>query len=246
MFPRHRLRTIFLALGLAVLGGAGGLILMDQIIMPLVVGKHRGHAIVPNLIHLSPPEAKMALEREGFGIEKEGEAFCDSVAAHKICFQRPQAGKEVKKGRTIYYKVSMGSELSTVPVLLGKTLRQAQLNLGSIGLKTGHIRYVFDDTAATDHVIGTTPAAGSSVSRGMEVDLLVSQGVEPTEAMVPNLVGLSYDESERLIKKVGLKVGSVSYQPRRELMSETVISQSLAPGSKVEREREIDLVVSSR
>jgi len=246
MFPHPKLRTILLAFGVAVLGLAAGLIVMDRLVMPLVVGKHRGHAIVPNLIRLSPPQAKMTLEREGLEIEKEGEEFCDSVDAHKICFQRPAAGKEVKKGRTIYYKVSRGSELSTIPVLVGKTLRQAQLNLGSIGLTTGHIHYVFDDTATTDHVIGTTPAAGSAVSRGTAVDLLVSQGVEPTEAIVPNLVGLSFDESERLIKKVGLKVGSVSYQPRRELMPETVVSQSLAPGSKVERERKIDLVVSAK
>ncbi len=188
----------------------------------------------------------MTLEREGLSLQREGEEFCDSVAINKICWQRPESGKEVKKGRAVYYKISKGSEFAVVPVLAGKTLRQAQLNIGSIGLTTGHIRYVFDDSATTDHVIGTTPAAGSSVSRGTAIDFLVSQGVEPTEAMVPNLVGLSLDESEKLIAKIGLKIGSISYQPRRELVPETVISQSLTPGSKVEREREIDLVVSSR
>jgi serine/threonine-protein kinase len=217
---------------------------MDWIIMPLVVGKHRGNAIVPPIVKLTPQEAMTSVKEAGLEMQKEAEEYSDSIADKRIIKQHPASGEEIKKGRVIYYTVSKGSQNIRVPDLRGKSLRSAQLTLKSLGLKTGHIRYTYDDSIPMDNILYTQPASGITVDRETVVDLTVSQAAEPTESEVPNLLGISLDASRELIKKANLTIGSISFQSRRGVTPETVISQSLPPGGRVEKSAQINLIVS--
>ena len=236
----------YLPLGIAVAlaGFVIGLVVMDMVVMPLVVGKHRGHSIVPVITNMSLHEARKIIKDAALKMEKSGEEYSDVIPDGYICNQKVKPGKEVKKGRTVYYTVSKGSEIVSMPILKGKTLRQARLTLKSLGLKIGNAKYVFDDSMPVDYVLYSKPDAKSHVVRETKVEVTVSQGAEPVESFVPNLVGMPLQKAIRSIRKAALSVGTVSDKVKKELLPKTVISQSLSPGSTVKRGTVINLIIS--
>lgn len=242
---KHLLKRAGIGCLIAAAGIILGIVLMDYVVMPLVVGKHRGHDIVPDIINLTVREAKEKLQETSLQLEMEKEDFSDLILKGHIFAQNPAAGQEVKKGRKIYYSISKGPKNIILPELRGRTLRQARIYLNNLGLSMGKVRYVFDDSLPVDIVLSSTPEAGDTLEREMTIDLIISQGQEPTEAFVPNLIGESLEKSARIIRDAGLTIGSVSRSVRKELLPETIISQSLSPGSKVSRGAEINLVVST-
>lgn len=248
--PEKRRKFLFVYLPLTILIAISGLIIglfmMDWVIMPLIVGKHRGNTIVPNIVKMSTLDAYEAIKKADLKLEKEKEEFSDSIPEKFIIDQHPEAEKEVKKKRTIYYVISKGSKIVLIPDLRGKNLRQAQLTLKSMGLLSGKIRYEFDDSIAPDCIMYTEPEKGVTSSRGTSVNLFVSQGGEPEEVVVPNLVGLPLSDALESIEKSALTKGSIAFQVKKELFSETIISQSLSPGKKVQRKTAINIIVSTQ
>jgi serine/threonine-protein kinase len=241
IFRRYLPAGILVALAAMLIG----ILLMDMVIMPLIVGKHRGAALVPNVVHLAAFEASKLIKDAGLVPERMDDEFSDLVKEGKVCIQKPEFGDEVKSGRTVYYSLSKGSEIVSLPDLAGRTIRQAMIQLKNIGLETGKIRYAYSDSVGPDCIISSTPDSGSVVMRGTKVALLASQGVEPTESRVPNLVGEPFSNSRKLIKQAGLELGTVQYKVNKELVPETIIFQSLSPDSKVPRGSKIDLVITT-
>lgn len=248
MSLKKKIFVVYAPLGLAIAmaGFVVGLLVMDWIIMPMVVGKHRGHAIVPNMVGLTEREVAPLIKDAGLKMEKDGEEYSDLILEGRIASQRIPAGKEVKKGRTIQYLVSNGPEIVTIPELRGRTMRQARYTLKSLGLEPGKIRYAYDESLAVDFVISSTPESGTPIVRESAVDLMISKGSEPTESHVPNLVGFPLTQALKHIAKAGLVAGEISYVLRYGLAPKTVVSQSLTPGSRAPRGSAVDLVASSR
>ncbi|GGC01343.1 protein kinase [Cellulomonas carbonis] len=67
-------------------------------------------------------------------------------------------------------------EQTTVPDLFNLTVETAEQRLGASGLNVGGTREEASDEVAAGRVIGSEPAAGSSVPEGSEVTLVVSSG----------------------------------------------------------------------
>ncbi len=233
-----------IGIGISIAGLIIGLVFMDWVIMPLVVGKHRGYAVVPNIVGMTPRQAGKIIRKAGLKMKKTEDEYSDSIPSGSICTQLIKFNKEVKKGRTVGYVLSMGPVYYEIPELRDKTLRQAKINIRTLNLKIGDIKYIFDDSIPPEHVVYTLPEAGTTVSRDTVVNFFVSQGVEPEESYVPNLVGMPFKKGAYNIKKAALTLGKVRYVLKKELLPNTIISQSLTPGSNVKRGLKINLVVS--
>jgi beta-lactam-binding protein with PASTA domain len=82
------------------------------------------------------------------------------------------------------------------------------------------------------------------MSREMPVDLVISDGVKPTHADMPNLIGESLLDAKKKIEDGGLKLGTIGYKNNGTLSPGTVISQSVAPGSSVPLDATVNIVVS--
>lgn len=61
---------------------------------------------------------------------------------------------------------------------------------------------------------------------------------------MPDLKGMSYEEAEYELKKLGMSVSSVTYEYSTEYTMETVISQSVEAGSSLTENMPVDLMVS--
>ena len=87
------------------------------------------------------------------------------------------------------------------------------------------------------------PKAGSKISKGQEVDIIVSKGPKTKKVSVPTVTGATFENAQNALTARGLSVGSVTKQQSSQAAG-TVISQSVAGGSEVEAGTSVDLVIA--
>jgi len=129
-----------------------------------------------------------------------------------------------------------------VPNVLGLTYDDAVHKLNAAGLKAEQGESRFNVGSPKSTVLQETPAAGAPAARGSKVVLDVSAGERRTE--VPNVVGLTQEQAQLTIEKVGLTMGDVTLResplPRGEVLSSTPVAGTQAVLPSI-----ITLVVSS-
>lgn len=135
----------------------------------------------------------------------------------------------------------------TVPNVVGDTQASASSALTAIGLKVGTVTQQSSSTVPSGTVMGQNPTAGTSVTSGSSVNLVVSSGAAPapTTVTVPNVVGDTQTTATTVITGAGLVVGTVTTQSSTTVASGNVISESPAAGTKVNKGSAVNLVVSS-
>jgi len=225
------------------LGFIAFVLLLDKIIMPLYT-KHGHEVRLPDVTGLSLEEAEILLRERGFRMVKDKEIYDSRFPKGYVVAQNPRPNAIVKKGRRIYLTISLGSRRVAVPDLIGKSDRDAELTLHSLGLEMGRKDYDFSEYYPRGVVMAQSIPSGDTVEVGTLVDVVVSLGSQTDRILVPNLVGKSLKEASEILMRTGLALGSVEYQIAPHLLPETVIEQSLRPGTEVDFGTAIDLIVS--
>ena len=137
--------------------------------VPLVVSRGPAPRTVPaDLAGLAQADVEALLS--GLGLVPDvQQAFSDEVDAGLVVRTEPPPGTEVPRDSTVVVVVSRGPELVAVPdVGSADTLRGAVDALEAAGLAAGDVR-----GPAAGLPAGTSPAAGTQVRKGAEVDILL-------------------------------------------------------------------------
>jgi len=218
-------------------------LMLDWIIMPIYT-KHSEGVEVPNVVSMRYEEAKSALEAEGFEIIKSDERFDEKYPVGYVVEQIPRPHASVKSGRRIYVVVSQGGRQVEMPLLVDRSQRDAELMLAKNNLRLGRI-----DSAFTDRPLGVVAYQSvpvrAKIGMGTVVNITVSLGIEASDATVPSVAGLTYDDAVQLIRQAGMVIGQITYREVERLLPETVISQSLEANTIVKRGSKIDLELST-
>ncbi|WP_416181445.1 Stk1 family PASTA domain-containing Ser/Thr kinase [Acidaminococcus timonensis] len=129
----------------------------------------------------------------------------------------------------------------TVPNVKGKTIVEAEAILTKE--KLGYtLTEAYDAKVTPGVVIKQTPGAHTRVKAGRKITLVVSKGPEP--GVVPDLKKKKLNDATLMLEKAKLKVGTVTVKYEAGAPKGTVISQSIASGSKVSEGTSVDLVVN--
>lgn len=237
LIEKPYIKNILIGFGILIVA----VLLLNFVLMPLYVS---GSEIkVPNVVGLSEQEAMRILEDANFDPSIVDTSFGVSVAAGKIFLQKPASGKIVKEGRSIYLFISGGEQILSVPLLKGKSVRDARFALERIGLKLGDI----DELASThpkDMVFDQQFAEGTRLKKGESVSISVSIGKTTGNIIVPDLIGLSLTDAKRILSDSTLSVGKVNYQISNTLLPNTVLDQYPAPGNKLNNGNTVDLFIT--
>jgi serine/threonine-protein kinase len=218
-------------------------LVLDWMIMPIYT-KHGEAVEVPNVVSMRYEEAKSKLEDEGFEIIKSGERIDEAAPVGYVIEQNPRPHAGVKSGRRIYVVVSQGGRQVEMPQLVDRSRRDAELMLAKYNLKLGRVDSAFSARPLGVIAYQSVPVK-ARVGVGTVVNITVSLGLEPSDATVPDISGLTYDEAVQLIRQAGLIVGQITFKEVEELLPETVISQSLEANTQAKRGSKIDLELSS-
>jgi len=114
--PAHILWKVILpSVIVAVIGGiVGGIIIVDKIIMPQVVGVNRDIVEVPSVKGLELEKAREAFYAAGLLSEIKSREYDDTIADGGVISQFPEPGSKVKKGRKIAVVISKGKEIAVI------------------------------------------------------------------------------------------------------------------------------------
>jgi serine/threonine-protein kinase len=203
--PRFNLITGTLLLSAFAL--LGGFLIVNLVLMPSLT-KQGSEVHVPEVVGLSEREAERLLAAEDLRLSKISEQWSQDVPRGYVAAQDPGAGGVVKRGRRISVIVSLGAQGTSVPVLEGNTVRQAEILLEGAGLRRGRIARVNTEEVGRDLVIGSDPPGETLVEQETGVDLLVSLGPPRREFVLPNLAGKDVNTVARNLRDEGFIVST--------------------------------------
>lgn len=215
-------------------------IILNYVIMPWYVSADE--ITVPKVIGMSEQEARRILEDYELEPVHGGESFNENYPEGSIIYQKPGPGSVVKEGRRIFLFVSSGVPTIKVPQLIGKAYRDAKLTLERMDLSLGDTNYV-ESEYPKDFIIDQEYTESTPVAVGTAINVTLSAGQEKG-IQIPDLLGKSLSDAEKIILENKLTVGRINYQPSFSLLPNTVIDQYPSKDSQVEEGTSVDLFVT--
>ncbi|WP_461247133.1 Stk1 family PASTA domain-containing Ser/Thr kinase [Treponema sp. R6D11] len=222
--------------------GVLGLLFLVYAFFPGAFGG-RGNVVVPDLVGKN-----IEVVKEAYKDNKDIEIIIDSrrsdakIAKDSIIEQTPAASRTVRAPIEIHVVVSDGIKDLILPDLINKDERAAKQILQEMGIKFTTEKESSADVAE-GLILKMTPTAGSTITSGLTVKLVVSTGKNGIDIKMPNFIGLSLDAAKRLADEKKLVV-STTYVDGSEKAG-TVINQSPGYNEKIKEFSTITLVLSN-
>lgn len=130
-----------------------------------------------------------------------------------------------------------------VPDLTGQDIVSVIDTLNLQGLQLKVERRIPDQLMPRNMVISQTPPAGSGIKKGRPVRVVVSDG--PSDLTAPRLIGENFRKADILIRLAGFLPGNVAKVSSDTVERDLVIAQAPQPGTPLEKNGTISLLVSS-
>jgi len=237
LFTKGRLPVVLA--GLAVLG-----LLLGYLAAVLVVFPPQTSSVdlvrVPKAVSLEAAEARELIEGAGLAYAEGGRLYHRSPPGTVIA-QEPLAGQMAGPGSDVRVTLSLGPKLSPVPDVVGLNHSQAEVALARAGYES-ELDWV-DADADVGQVVDTRPAPGTPLQLPGTVRLFVSAGAR--RVRVPNLITLSLSGARETLERLGLRLGDVRQDSASLAAPGTVLGQTPASGTVVDRATRVLVTVAS-
>ncbi len=236
---RKRRKTIAITTLILLLlaGMAGGYIAWKM-------GAFSATKAAPDLMDKTYEEAVEIAEAQGFKVKQGKDIYSSEYAEGRICLQDPEPGVEMPKEGTITVNVSKGNKEGLVPSVIGMNKDDVEAYLKSYGYELGNVKTI---TSHEDEgtVLDQTPAAGATLDKESNVDIVVSDGKGVEKGIVPSVTRMSLKEAKKAIEAAGFQVGNITYDWDSTIGKGYVIYQQYQANSQLDKGTPIDLQVSS-
>ena len=193
---------------------------------------------VPDVTGKTSREAANTLHSRGLEVAFINEVS-DKVKPGQVISQDPKAGDRVKEGATVTAHVSAGPGTAAVPPVEGLSEAEAKDAITKAGFNP-KVTHEYSDEVAKGQVISQDPAAGDEITKGRQVNLVVSKGTQGV--VVPKLTGLTQDDAEAQLKDLGLSSKATEQESSQD--PGTVIAQDPAAGTTVAKDAVVALTVA--
>jgi beta-lactam-binding protein with PASTA domain len=233
--PRPRLGTwASLLLLLLVLAGVSAWFLFDQVLAPV--------RVVPELVGAHRDEADAALRGLGLLPRYAEPASSREVPADHVLALDPAQGAQLRQGGEVSLTLSSGPAIVEMPRVLELPREEALALLQAPGFQV-RIDGAYSDTVPLGTVQGQLPDPGTRLAEGSPVVINVSLGIE--QVAVPDLEERSADEAAQLLAEAGLEGEFIEEFSDDHPEPGQVLSQSVAPGTQVDKGSTVEVVVSA-
>ncbi|AWB84969.1 Stk1 family PASTA domain-containing Ser/Thr kinase [Corynebacterium liangguodongii] len=191
--------------------------------------------LVPEMTGKPREDAVAQLEGLGFVVAVNDAPSPDRPRG-EVLGTNPVAGSQLRRGTLVTVTVSSGREITDVPDVTKLTPQQAAEVLAQASLELNpEIRHENSDDVPAGAVISQNPAAGSQLSKGSQVSVVVSDGREMVT--VPSLVGMNVEQATATLSSLNLKstITQVdSRKPAEEVLAVAGENTEVEVGTTVE------------
>lgn len=196
---------------------------------------------LPNLIGMTEAVARKAVQDMGLKFEVKSETT-DSSKPYGVLSQDPQSGMTVKQNSTVYVVLNVDSKATKLDSYVGMKLEEIESKVKELGLKI-EVDYV-DDDSEENTILAQNPIAGSSITEGDTLYLSISNGKGAEENLVPNVLGMNFEDAKKMLEEKGLIVKDAVYVASEETEKDRVLFQSIEANQTFENGDTIELNVS--
>lgn len=194
-----------------------GVVLFTFYIYFPISTNHGESLTVPNLEGMELADLEEFLEDRDLRFEVEPDSsYSPDYPPLAVLEQFPHPNSKVKTGRKIYVTLNATTPpVVKIPDLRGRSLKNAQLALRSLGLQLGERRYKPEfglNSILNQYLDGKELNEGDEVPKGSKIDFDVADGLGNQTFRMPNLTGLDLEEAVFTIEGNGLKLGDVTYE----------------------------------
>lgn len=204
---------------------------------------------VPNVMNMTVHNAIKVLDDSGLEYEVDSFKYDPKFRPFQVLQVYPSPGSRVKGGRTIILKVNPRTWAKVaVPDVLDRYKGLAFRQLEQVGLKVGDTIYepnIQRDAVIRMQINGSVIKPGALLPRFTAIDLVIGTGPK-RNVSVPNLVGLTVQEAEAVIKNNLFEVGLVEHEDGRQDKSDIVYYQDPEGGELRDQGMQIDLWASKK
>lgn len=214
--------------------------------------EHGVEVEVPDVRGYYMEEARIMMESEGLRVELIDSTYSTKTPLGTIVEQNPLPGGHVKRGRAVYVIQNARFRKPVImPEIRDMSLRQATAALKVINIHVSDIRYepstyrnLVLDVRQGDQSI----EAGSRLTEGCYVDLIVGMGKGVGEVTVPDLSGKTLTEARSWLLSVLLTLGLTEYDipPTEDNKANYVVyHQSPAAGEVLQEGSEVNIKLTT-
>ncbi|WP_422485184.1 Stk1 family PASTA domain-containing Ser/Thr kinase [Gudongella sp. DL1XJH-153] len=200
--------------------------------------------LMPSLIGMTQEDAEVIAKDEGFQLNVVNSVSSTEYEAGRIISQNVDEGVRVKPGYPVSVTISLGSDRVTVPLLVNRTLTEAETIIKEAGMRM-NVEYDFSDTVPIDVVMEQSIESFTEVEPNTRIDLIVSKGEEISDVIMIQLIGTQISQAMNDIVGLDLVVGEVTYEPNNDVPANVVTWQSYDAGTTLETKTAVDMYVSS-
>ncbi|ASU79547.1 serine/threonine protein kinase [Actinopolyspora erythraea] len=200
----------------------------------------RGRPTVPEIepgSRVSEAQSELRNAKLSPKLDSSANRYHESVPKGRVIGVDPAPGTEVRTSGTVTIIVSEGPRPEPVPDVGGLGREEAFSALEEAGFEPYEAGREFARDVAKDHVVRTSPSAGTEVPMSGEprVGVVLSNAVS-----VPNLTGKTVEQARQQASRAGLtlRVNSVFGRDNGR-----VVRQDPSPGSAVKRGTQVRITV---
>ena len=192
---------------------------------------------------ITSEKALKNLSEAGFTNVRIEEVFDEEEIKGYVISQSVEPRKEIKPGDEIVLKVSKGPEDFEVPSVVGKSVNEADELIKEHFTPTHS--YENSDTVEKDHIISQSIAGGDKAPGGSVITLVVSNGKEIKQTVVPNLYNMTEAQAREALSAAKLEAGQVTTEFNSDVAAGSVIRQGIAANTETVEGTVVDFVISA-
>lgn len=223
-------KDLLIHTGLAGVASIVILLFVFYIYLPFTTN-HGESMTVPNLEGILLEDLGQFLEERDLRYEIEPDSgYSPKFPSQAVLKQFPLPNAKVKEGRKIYITLNASQPpVVKMPSLIQRSLKNAQLELRSLGLLLGEIRYRPDfalNTILGQYYQGKKLSGGDEIPKGSKIDFEVGDGLGNQTFQMLNLTDMVLDEAVFVMRGYGLKLGDVFYEKEGRIVKQKEGSNS--------------------
>lgn len=190
--------------------------------------RHGKEYIVPDISGRLIQEIEQMEEMSPFNIVIIDSIFQEETPSGTILSQEPVANSKAKKGRKIYLTIaSFSGDDIDMPSCVDMSLKLAVQTLTDVGLRIGNISFVqgnISNIVVAQQKNGKQIRQNTKVKRGEVIDLVVEMTESQTTTNMPDILGKTEEEAEKMLWAAGLNVGKKEFEGKKEKYHSRVVS----------------------
>ncbi len=191
---------------------------------------HGDFKTIPTVVGKDFNEAEKMLDDQGFTVVIQDSVYIDTAAPNSVIKQFPEPDAVVKINRNIYLTINRKvPPFVEMPNLIGYSFRNAEMILKNMGLRIADT--LFRPDFAKNSVLvqmyeGNEIGSGTKIQMGSGITLILGDGIGKNEFVVPEIVGMTYEEAKALLESNGISIGAIVSDGISDTLNAFIYKQS--------------------